>query len=307
VVRIGGGVGDLDQWVVNNRFVSNASYSGSALAWRFAVPEEGEPGLSGEFATLAVENNTFVANNVPWGSIGLWWGHEAEVVNNILSGSAVGVGVYTEDLTVTGDYNLWWNLQETVRGTGALPAESAVADTPLFQDTDPTDCEAVHWLHVLSPARNAGDPTIRNVDGRRSDIGAWGGPYSGLTDPDGDTWLEDGDCDEQDTGINPGEDEVWYDGEDQNCDGNDLDQDWDSFDHEDYGGDDCNDTDDAVWPGADDDPNDGVDQDCDGVDARSWLEGSGGCGCAAAGSTRGGVALLVAWFLVGWRRREWMR
>jgi MYXO-CTERM domain-containing protein len=293
--------------VLNNRFVSNDSYSGAALAWRFAVPEEGEPVLSEETATLGIVNNTFVANDVPWGSIGLWWGHEAEVVNNIVTGSAVGVGVYTEDTSVTGGYNLWWNLEEKARGTEVVPGEHAVYDTPMFQEADPRDCDAVHWLHVLSPARNAGDPTVLNVDGRRSDIGAWGGPYSGLEDPDGDTWLEDGDCDEVDTGINPGTDEVWYDGTDQDCDGNDLDQDWDTFDHEDYGGDDCDDTDSAVWPGASDTPNDDVDQDCDGVDSKSWLEGSGGCGCATAGGTGGGVAFLVASLLVGWRRREWMR
>jgi len=307
VLRIGGALGGGDQWVLNNRFVSNESYSGAALAWRYAVPEEGEPVLSEATTTLDIVNNTFVANDVPWGAVGLWWGHEAEVTNNILTGGAVGVGAYTSDLSIAGGYNLWWTLDEASRGIAVLPAETAVEDDPVFQDADPTACTALHWLRVPSPARNAGDPAILNADGRRSDIGAWGGPFSGLEDHDGDTWLEDGDCDEADTGIHPGATEIWYDGTDQDCDGNDADQDRDGHAHEDHGGDDCDDTDSAVWPGAAETPNDGIDQDCDGVDATLRLEGSGGCGCAAAGGSPGVLALLAASLLVGWRRREWTR
>lgn len=52
------------------------------------------------------------------------------------------------------------------------------------------------------------------------------------------------DCDDDDPEISPGEDEVWYDGIDADCDGeSDYDADSDGYDHIDYGGEDCADTD----------------------------------------------------------------
>jgi len=44
----------------------------------------------------------------------------------------------------------------------------------------------------------------------------------------------DGDCDDQDAGVNPGAAEIWYDGYDQNCDGIDDDQDGDGWYITDY-------------------------------------------------------------------------
>ncbi len=73
---------------------------------------------------------------------------------------------------------------------------------------------------------------------------------------------ENTDCDDTNSEVNPGMDEVWYDGIDQNCDGNDDDQDADGFNNED----DCNDEDAAINPGMSEVWYDGTDQDCDGND-----------------------------------------
>src|SRR5687767_10363508 len=80
-------------------------------------------------------------------------------------------------------------------------------------------------------------------------------------DADGDGWPDEADCDDADSGINPGSAEVWYDGVDGDCDGgDDYDQDADGHAHAEHGGDDCDDADAGVNPGAEEVWYDGVDQ-----------------------------------------------
>ena len=88
---------------------------------------------------------------------------------------------------------------------------------------------------------------------------------TGLTDQDGDGYAaEGGDCNDADPAVNPGAEEVWYDGVDQNCDENDADQDGDGYALSGFGGTDCDDADASISPGAAE-VCDGVDQDCDGL------------------------------------------
>ena len=101
------------------------------------------------------------------------------------------------------------------------------------------------------------------IDDDASDASTW------YTDQDGDSYglegtaeqacdapensaTRTGDCDDNNASVNPGTSETWYDGVDNNCDGNDSDQDLDGFDAEEVGGDDCDDTDDTVNPDAED-------------------------------------------------------
>jgi uncharacterized protein (TIGR03382 family) len=70
------------------------------------------------------------------------------------------------------------------------------------------------------------------------------------------------DCDDANAGVHPGMPEAWYDGVDQDCDGNDADADADGFAAISAGGDDCDDASAETFPGAEDAPYDGVDQDC---------------------------------------------
>src|SRR5204862_8290463 len=84
-----------------------------------------------------------------------------------------------------------------------------------------------------------------------------------------DDGKDGSDCDDRDASINPKAEEVWYDGVDQNCDGNDLDQDSDGVDVTS----DCDDQDPNRYPGATDAP-DGVDQDCDGIADQNLFAGA---------------------------------
>jgi len=138
-------------------------------------------------------------------------------------------------------------------------------DDPLLRaydvDGDPTDDDL--RLAAGSPAIDAGDPSIDDVDGSSSDIGAWGGPEAWPWDADGDGFYAHADCDDGDSTAYPGAPEVPYDGVDQDCDGEDVDDlDGDGF----AGGDgpDCDDEDDGVHPDAPDTWYDGVDSNCDG-------------------------------------------
>jgi len=99
------------------------------------------------------------------------------------------------------------------------------------------------------------------------------GPYVCEDDHDADGYASDkwggDDCDDTDDAVNPGVDEVWYDGDDADCDdGDDYDADGDGYYPAAYASDadeaDCDDNDEDAYPGAEEVWYDGVDQDCEG-------------------------------------------
>jgi hypothetical protein len=57
--------------------------------------------------------------------------------------------------------------------------------------------------------------------------------------------------------------ETWYDGTDQNCDGNEYDQDGDGYDWDEFGGADCNDENGSISPDAVETIGDEIDANCD--------------------------------------------
>lgn len=143
--------------------------------------------------------------------------------------------------------------------------------------------------------------------------------------PSGYTVLPN-DCDDGDAGRNPGNEEIWYDGIDQDCrGGDDFDQDRDREQSDAHGGTDCDDLDPDVNTEAYDVPGDGIDSDCDGADAivpadtdepedaedtdeRAPRQPPGDddptkCGCSAAPAP-GGALLAVVALLMARRRRS---
>ena len=92
-------------------------------------------------------------------------------------------------------------------------------------------------------------------------------------DWDDDGYTEnDGDCDDDNPDVNPGEEEIYYDDIDSNCDGlNDFDADGDGHISSNWGGDDCDDSNADINPSVEDDPTDGLDTDCDGEDDPRFI------------------------------------
>ena len=109
-------------------------------------------------------------------------------------------------------------------------------------------------------------------DGDGDGYGA-GDPFLTCGQPAG-TIDNNTDCDDTDSAVNPGAEEVPYDEVDNDCDGSDADDlDGDGYASTAVGGSDCDDDDAAVYPGAEETwANGGTDNDCDGELGTAILE-----------------------------------
>ncbi len=161
-----------------------------------------------------------------------------------------------------------------IDGTGELDATDCDDED---EDINP-DAEEV-WYNDVD----------ENCDDNKYDQDEDGYPADGY-DTNGDGEIDErdgGDCDDTDDEVNPGADETWYNGLDEDC-GEDSDYDQDGDGHEDSGypedsetvnpgdgevvddgslpNDDCDDTDASIHPDADETWYDGTDSDCAGDD-----------------------------------------
>lgn len=192
-------------------------------------------------------------------------------VNNLVFGHAQGTAVEAlDEPTATLSYNDLYGNDDDVDGhlTTSLDSTNLSVD-PLLQSWT-GDCEADnYWPSALSPLIDAGDPARLDPDASVSDIGAFGGPGAS-SEAWRDNDLDDApamwDCDDDDPDTHPDAEEIPYDGQDQDCDGVDLnDVDGDGYDGG-ASGDDCDDNNDKVYPGAGEVWYDGVDANCAGDD-----------------------------------------
>ena len=322
--------------IANNVFVDNR-----ATAWGGGVSLLQD-------VNAVVENNHFVGNrSAEGGGIGAR-STAAHVRNNLFGWTQGGYGLSgSRPELLSLSYNAWYENKDTHLGPDFSASDTALLDVDprllaYSADGDCTNDEL--WPGVGSPLFDAGDPELKDPDGTRSDIGAFGG-----TDADPELFVdgdEDGygllsDCDDERDDIHPGADEVPYDGIDQDCSGEDLtDVDGDGFDGG-PDGPDCDDERADVHPDAEEIWYDGVDGDCDGADDHDQdgdgfaldedcddvdplvspgaeeqrgdgvdsdcdgKDGAGGCGgCSAGGHSGGALATLFGLVGLGVLRRR---
>ena len=128
-------------------------------------------GASGYFFTLGgnIRNNFSIGKILddPSEAFALWQGNYF-VLNNLIMNT--NYGVITHNSTVDYKYNNVWNVANPY--IGFTPDSTNLSVDPMIVSEDSVDFH----LQMYSPLIDAGDPNILDVDGSRSDIGAFGGP-----------------------------------------------------------------------------------------------------------------------------------
>jgi hypothetical protein len=168
-----------------------------------------------------------------------------------------------------------WYLDSDGDGFGDAAVSEVSCDAPSGHVADASDCDdddSAQYPGADEYCNGEDDDCDGTVDEDEAvDASTWYADMDGdgFGDPSDSTvacdepsgYLADAsDCDDTDAGVNPDAEEVWYDGVDDDCDGNDDDQDEDGFALED----DCDDEDAEINPDAEEIWYDGVDGDCDG-------------------------------------------
>ncbi|MBT3220944.1 MAG: hypothetical protein HN348_17810, partial [Proteobacteria bacterium] len=276
--------GSTSNYWRNNIFAENAATNdGGAIAHQ-------------QSTNFMVYNNHFIGNSSATGGGIRVVDSTVDFVNNIVAFTTSGDGLSSN--TTTGntiDYNDFYNNITADLGGGLTSGHLGtgnITDDPLLTTYSANgDCsDDLFWPDDTSTTIDAGDPTINDTDGTRSDIGSYGGPDANVipaVDLDGDGYTTVDDCDDTDANVNPAADEK-CDTVDNNCDGKiddstSIDADsWYLDDDGDGYGDklgvavtacteptgyvldntDCDDADADIYPGATE-ICDGLDNDCD--------------------------------------------
>ncbi|MFC2103362.1 hypothetical protein ACFLSS_02920 [Bacteroidota bacterium] len=135
--------------------------------------------LRGEIKTATATDTAIVENNVVMYQTStfhgaIFAGGKANIRNNIVAYNRIGIDTYYGTVT---EYNLFWQNEENIIGIMSMDSTDIIADPMFVNDIFPAyDGNFDFHLQEYSPAIDAGDPNILDVDGSRSDIGVFGGP-----------------------------------------------------------------------------------------------------------------------------------
>lgn len=172
-VQVGGPIGTI----ISGNIISDnraSTIGGGIVAYEYSSTNAG----------IVISNNVITYNNVldtDWGAGFTQWGNtQPRVYNNIIYGN-LGVGAYSAqgEGTFSFTYNDVFGNVDDFGGLMASGGTGNVSVDPKFtsasNDADYTDDDFT--LGSGSPMIDAGDATVNDTDGSRSDMGAYGGPY----------------------------------------------------------------------------------------------------------------------------------
>ena len=122
---------------------------------------------------LQVMNNYIIGSetNSPQG---IYVSSQDTVKNNVVTNTVKGIVAGNPQNLVTKYNNLWNN---EINYTNLTPDSTNLSVDPMIVNEDTTQGDLDFHLQMFSPLIDAGDPTILDRDGSRSDIGLYGGPY----------------------------------------------------------------------------------------------------------------------------------
>jgi hypothetical protein len=92
----------------------------------------------------------------------------------VVTNTSRGISKYDSQNPII-QYNDAWN--NNINYNGITPDSTNLSVDPMIVNDDTTQGELDFHLQQYSPLIDAGDPTILDRDGSRSDIGLYGGPY----------------------------------------------------------------------------------------------------------------------------------
>ncbi len=141
--------------------------------------------IAGGFVNIrasSVYDSSFIINNLLRDQISDFSSHaaiqdpnrRAYIRNNSINDNDKGIQINSE--YPSSDFNLFWNNEVHANNGSVFGANDIFADPMFVKDTIARSLAYDYHLQKFSPAIDAGDPSILDVDGSRSDIGMYGGP-----------------------------------------------------------------------------------------------------------------------------------
>jgi hypothetical protein len=139
----------------------------STLAGRRVVRNNFTKWGIGGINVIASKNSNNTIRDIKWHGLGMEITYNMPSINNSIVNCYKGMALFGDSTTV--NYCNLWNITINFEGIPGESIGNIYADPMYISDSD-------FHLQMYSPLIDAGDPNILDVDGSRSDIGAYGGP-----------------------------------------------------------------------------------------------------------------------------------